>query len=86
MELRDQAVLMRASHHSGQLEVELARRNIPYIKYGGLKFLEAAHIKDVLAVLRVQGERLDRGWMEALAGECGLADLLERAGREARGQ
>jgi len=41
---------------------------------------------DVLAVLRVQGERLDRGWMEALAGECGLADLLERAGREARGQ
>jgi DNA helicase-2/ATP-dependent DNA helicase PcrA len=52
MELRDQAVLMRASHHSSQLEVELSRRNIPFIKFGGLKFLEAAHIKDVLAILR----------------------------------
>ena len=52
MELRDQAVLMRASHHSGQLEIELTRRNIPFIKFGGLKFLEASHIKDVLAVLR----------------------------------
>ena len=52
MELREQAVLMRASHHSSQLEIELARRNIPFIKFGGLKFLEAAHIKDVLAILR----------------------------------
>ena len=52
MELRDQAVLMRASHHSGQLEVELTRRNIPFVKFGGLKFLEASHIKDVLAILR----------------------------------
>ncbi len=47
-----QAVLMRASHHSSQLEIELTRRNIPFVKFGGLKFLEAAHIKDVLAVLR----------------------------------
>jgi DNA helicase-2/ATP-dependent DNA helicase PcrA len=52
MALKDQAVLMRASHHSSQLEVELTRRNIPFVKYGGLKFLEAAHIKDVLAILR----------------------------------
>src|SRR5258706_7123346 len=52
MELRDQAVLMRASHHSSRLEVELTRRNIPFVKFGGLKFLEAAHIKDVLAILR----------------------------------
>ena len=52
MELRQQAVLMRASHHSSQLEVELTRRNIPFVKYGGLKFLEAAHIKDVVSVLR----------------------------------
>ena len=52
MELRDQAVLFRASHHASQLEVELARRNIPFVKFGGLKFLEAAHVKDVLAVLR----------------------------------
>jgi ATP-dependent DNA helicase UvrD/PcrA len=46
--LKSQAVLFRASHHSAQLEVELTRRNIPFVKYGGLKFLEAAHIKDVL--------------------------------------
>jgi DNA helicase II / ATP-dependent DNA helicase PcrA len=50
--LRDQAVLARAAHHSAALEVELARRDIPFVKYGGLKFLEAAHVKDVLAVLR----------------------------------
>ena len=52
MELREQAVLMRASHHSGDLEIELTRRNIPFVKFGGLKFLEAAHVKDVLAILR----------------------------------
>jgi DNA helicase-2/ATP-dependent DNA helicase PcrA len=50
--LRRQAVLFRSSHHSDGLEVELLRRNIPYVKYGGLKFLEAAHIKDLLAILR----------------------------------
>jgi DNA helicase-2/ATP-dependent DNA helicase PcrA len=51
--LRKQAVLFRAAHHSDALEVELARRNIPFVKYGGLKFLEAAHVKDVLSVLRL---------------------------------
>ena len=50
--LKQQAVLMRASHHSDVLEFELTRRNIPYVKYGGLKFLEAAHVKDVLALLK----------------------------------
>jgi DNA helicase-2/ATP-dependent DNA helicase PcrA len=45
-------VLFRTSSHSAQLELELARRDIPYVKYGGLKFLEAAHVKDVLALLR----------------------------------
>ena len=50
--LKSQAVLFRASHHSAQLELELARRNIPFVKYGGLKFLEAAHVKDVISVLR----------------------------------
>lgn len=50
--LKQQAVLMRSAHHSDMLEVELVRRNIPYVKYGGLKFLEAAHVKDVLALLR----------------------------------
>ncbi|HZM32884.1 MAG TPA: ATP-dependent helicase [Burkholderiales bacterium] len=52
VELRRQAVLFRSSHHSDVLELELVRRNIPYVKYGGLKFLEAAHVKDLLAVLR----------------------------------
>jgi DNA helicase-2/ATP-dependent DNA helicase PcrA len=50
--LRRQAVLFRSSHHSDTLELELTSRNIPYVKYGGLKFLEAAHVKDLLAVLR----------------------------------
>jgi DNA helicase-2/ATP-dependent DNA helicase PcrA len=52
IELRRQAVLFRSSHHSDRLELELVRRNIPYVKYGGLKFLEAAHVKDLLAVLK----------------------------------
>jgi DNA helicase-2/ATP-dependent DNA helicase PcrA len=52
MALREQAVLMRASHHSIMLEMELARRNVPFVKYGGLRFIESAHVKDVLALLR----------------------------------
>jgi DNA helicase-2/ATP-dependent DNA helicase PcrA len=56
--LKSQAVLFRASHHSGHLEVELTRRNIPFVKFGGLKFLETAHVKDILALLRwVQNPR-----------------------------
>lgn len=51
--LREQAVLFRAGHHSARLEVELLQRKIPYRKYGGLKFIESAHIKDMLAFLRV---------------------------------
>ncbi len=51
--LRKQAILFRAAHHSDGLEVELARRNIPFVKYGGLKFLEAAHVKDALSILRL---------------------------------
>ena len=50
--LKRQAVLFRANHHSLALELELARRQVPFVKYGGLRFMEAAHIKDVLAVLR----------------------------------
>jgi DNA helicase-2/ATP-dependent DNA helicase PcrA len=50
--LKRQAVLFRSSHHSDTLELELTRRNIPFVKYGGLKFLEAAHVKDLLSVLR----------------------------------
>ena len=50
--LRRQAVLFRSGSHSALLELELTRRNIPFVKYGGLKFLEAAHVKDMLACLR----------------------------------
>ena len=52
LKLMEQAVLFRGSHHSDRLELELVRRNIPYVKYGGLKFLEAAHVKDLLSVLK----------------------------------
>ncbi len=52
LQLKRQAVLFRTATHSAALELELARRRIPFVKFGGLKFLEAAHLKDVLAVLR----------------------------------
>lgn len=52
MQLKEQAVLFRSSHHSDRLELELIRRDIPYVKYGGLKFLEAAHVKDLLSILK----------------------------------
>ncbi len=58
--LKSQAVLFRTSHHSDTLEFELTRRNIPYLKFGGLKFLEAAHVKDVLAALRFAENPRDR--------------------------
>ena len=58
--LKSQAVLFRASHHSAQLEIELARRNIPFVKYGGLKFLEAAHVKDVISIVRWAENPTDR--------------------------
>lgn len=65
--LRRQAVLFRASHHSAMLELELVRRNIPYHKYGGLKFLEAAHIKDVIALLRLVENPYDEiSWFRVL--------------------
>lgn len=50
--LTTQAVLFRTSTHSAMLELELVRRNIPFVKFGGLRFLEAGHIKDVLSLLR----------------------------------
>lgn len=58
--LKQQAVLFRSSNHSGSLEVELTRRNIPFVKFGGLKFLDSAHVKDLLAVLRFAQNPRDR--------------------------
>jgi len=67
IELRSQAVLFRAAHHSDALEVELRRRNIPFVKYGGLKFLEAAHVRDLLALLRVLDNPYDElAWSRVL--------------------
>jgi len=57
--LKDVAVLFRAAYHSFELEVELARQGIPFVKYGGFKFMESAHIKDLLAHLRVLVNRED---------------------------
>jgi len=51
--LKDIAVLFRAAYHSFELELELTRQGIPFVKYGGFKFMESAHIKDLLAHLRV---------------------------------
>jgi len=65
--LQHQAVLFRAGHHSDQLEIELTRRNIPFHKYGGLKFLEAAHVKDMMALLRIlENPRDDMSWFRVL--------------------
>jgi DNA helicase II / ATP-dependent DNA helicase PcrA len=58
--LKHQAVLFRTSSHSGPLEIELTRRNIPFVKFGGLKFLDAAHVKDMLALLRFVENPRDR--------------------------
>ena len=65
--LQQQAVLFRAGHHSDMLEVELARRDIPFHKYGGLRFVEAAHVKDLISLLRiVENPRDDVSWFRAL--------------------
>jgi len=69
--LRDQAVLFRSAHHSDLLEVELARRRIPFRKFGGLRFLEAAHVRDLVALLRILDNPYDElAWSRVL----GLAD------------
>jgi DNA helicase-2/ATP-dependent DNA helicase PcrA len=58
--LKSQAVLFRTSHHSDTLEFELTRRNIPFLKFGGLKFLESSHVKDMLSALRFAENPRDR--------------------------
>lgn len=58
--LRDQAVLFRASHHSAVLELELARRSIPFRKFGGLRFLDTQHVKDIVSIVRFLENPHDR--------------------------
>ncbi len=65
--LQQQAVLFRASHHADLLELALGRRNVPYVKYGGLRFLEAAHVKDLLGLLRILENPCDElAWFRVL--------------------
>jgi DNA helicase II / ATP-dependent DNA helicase PcrA len=67
MELREQAVLMRTSHDSDLLELELTRRQIPFVKYGGLRYLEAAHVKDLIALFRlVDNPANELAWFRVL--------------------
>lgn len=79
LDLRQQAVLFRAGHHSDGLELELVRRQIPYVKYGGLKYLEAAHVKDVLSLLRILENPEDRpAWRRVLLGLDGVGPATVR--------
>ena len=65
--LSDQSVLFRTGYHSDILELELGRRDIPYQKWGGLKFLEAAHVKDLVSLLRVLDNPYDElAWNRVL--------------------
>jgi len=78
--LRDQAVLMRAAHHSDLLEIELTTRRVPFRKYGGLRFLEAAHVKDFLAGLRLLDNRADEiAWYRLLRLHEGIGPARARA-------
>jgi len=81
--LREIAVLFRAGYLSADLEIELANRRIPYEKWGGLKFLEAAHIKDILAFLRIlENPRDDVSWYRLLRLLPGVGEATARAAIE----
>ncbi len=78
--LREIAVLVRAGYMSADLEIELTNRNIPFEKWGGIKFLEAAHVKDVLAFLRVlENPRDEVSWYRILMLMPGIGDVTARA-------
>jgi DNA helicase II / ATP-dependent DNA helicase PcrA len=87
MPLREIAVLFRAAYMSADLEIELAHRRIPFEKWGGLKFLEAAHVKDVLAFLRViENPRDDVSWYRLLMLMPGIGDVTARAAIASMGE
>lgn len=78
--LKEIAVLVRAGYMSADLEIELTNRKIPFDKWGGLKFLEAAHVKDVLAFLRVlENPRDEVSWYRILMLLPGIGDVTARA-------
>jgi DNA helicase II / ATP-dependent DNA helicase PcrA len=79
MELREQAVLMRTSHDSALLELELARRQVPFVKYGGLRYLEAAHVKDLIALFRLADNLRDElAWFRTLQLLEGVGPAIAR--------
>jgi DNA helicase-2/ATP-dependent DNA helicase PcrA len=79
LDLRDQAVLVRAAHHSDVLEIELSARSIPFVKYGGLKFTEAAHVKDFMAAARVVANPSDDlAWFRVLRLHEGIGPVHAR--------
>ncbi len=82
--LKDQAVLVRAAHHSALLELELGRRRIPYVKYGGLRFLEAAHVKDLVCLFRLADNPRDElSWFRLLQLLDGVGPVSARRTIEA---
>jgi DNA helicase-2/ATP-dependent DNA helicase PcrA len=82
--LREIAVLFRAGYMSADLEIELAARKIPFEKWGGLKFLEAAHVKDVLAFLRIlENPRDEVSWYRILLLLPGIGEATARAAIDA---
>jgi ATP-dependent DNA helicase UvrD/PcrA len=79
IDLRQQAVLFRAGHHADGLELELTRRDIPFVKYGGLKYLDAAHVKDLLALLRILDNPADQlAWHRILESMEGIGPATVR--------
>jgi DNA helicase II / ATP-dependent DNA helicase PcrA len=74
-----QAVLVRSANHSDLLELELSGRGIPYVKYGGLRFTEAAHVKDFLAAARIVANPADDlAWFRVLRLHEGIGPVLAR--------
>ena len=77
--LRDQAVLVRAAHHSDILEIELGARKIPYVKFGGLRFTDTAHVKDFLATARILANPADDlAWFRLLRLHEGIGPVHAR--------
>jgi DNA helicase-2/ATP-dependent DNA helicase PcrA len=84
MDLREQAVLCRTTHDTDLLELELARRRIPYVKYGGLRYLEAAHVKDFIALLRLADNPADEiAWFRVLQLLEGVGPVTARRALDA---
>jgi DNA helicase II / ATP-dependent DNA helicase PcrA len=80
-------VLMRTSHDSDQLELELTRRRIPFVKYGGLRYLEAAHVKDFVALLRLADNGADEvAWFRVLQLVEGVGPVSAKRAIDALGR